>query len=138
MFDTRYYLMAVVALFYRATVLDFAERTALTSKRLYNDYEDGKYSAENIAMVGGLRAQFLHFSNYWHFDELANKDEEIEHFEMMCRVYRIAPMKAEIENEVEKLNSMLTEYYTRQSTEAVNRLAVVSMVLGAGAVVTGF
>ncbi|MDX2152386.1 MAG: CorA family divalent cation transporter [Bryobacteraceae bacterium] len=138
MFDTRYYLMAVVALFYRATVLDFAERTALTSKRLYNDYEDGKYMQENIAMVGGLRAEFLHFSNYWHFDELANKDEEIEHFEMQCRVYRISPMKAEIENELEKLNSMLTEYYTRQSTEAVNRLAVVSMVLGAGAVLTGF
>ncbi len=40
-----------------------------------------------------LRAEFLHFSNYWHFDELANKEEELEHFELQCRFYRIAAMK---------------------------------------------
>ena len=37
MFDTRYYLMAIVALFYRASLLDFAQKTALVSRRLYRD-----------------------------------------------------------------------------------------------------
>ena len=41
MFDTRYYLMAIVALFYRASLLNFNERTAVVSKHLYLDQEDG-------------------------------------------------------------------------------------------------
>jgi hypothetical protein len=45
MFDTRYYLMAIVALFYRASLLDFAQKTALVSRRLYRDQEGGAISA---------------------------------------------------------------------------------------------
>ena len=138
MFDTRYYLMALVALFYRATLLDFSERTALVSKHLYIDQGDGRFSRENIRLASDLRADFLHFSNYWHFEELANKDEEKEHFSMQCREYRIGDMKTEIEEEVEKLNVSLHNFYQYRNTEAVNRLAVLSLLLGAGAVITGF
>ncbi len=138
MFRTRYYLMSMIALFYRATLLDFAERTALVSKRFYLDHEDGKFDADSIRLATDLRADFLHFSNYWHFDELANKDEEIEHFALQCREYRIATMKAEIEEEIEKLNASLQSYSQFRNTEAVNRLAMLSLILGAGAVLTGF
>ncbi|MEN6533268.1 MAG: CorA family divalent cation transporter [Bryobacteraceae bacterium] len=138
MFQTRYYLMALVALFYRATLLDFAERAALVSKQLYLDQADGRLGVENIRMASDLRADFLHFSNYWHFDELANKDEELEHFTMQCGEYRIRPMKAEIEEEIEKLNASLHTYHQFRNTEAINRLAVLSLLLGAGAVLTGF
>jgi hypothetical protein len=138
MFDTRYYLMAVVALFYRATLLEFSERTALVSKQLYLDHEDGRFSKENIRLASDLRAEFLHFANYWHFDELANKDEELEHFQLMCRQYRTELMKREIEEEIEKLNASLHNYYQFRNTEAVNRLAMLSLMLGLGAVATGF
>jgi hypothetical protein len=138
MFTSRYYLMALVALFYRATLLDFSERTALVSKQLYLDQQDGRFSVENIRMASDLRGDFLHFSNYWHFDELANKDEELEHFILMCREYRTATLKDEIEEEVEKLNASLHNYYQFRNTEAVNRLAMLSLLFGAGAVVTGF
>ena len=40
MFLSRYHLMALIALFYRATLLDFAERTALVSRRLDQDFVD--------------------------------------------------------------------------------------------------
>jgi hypothetical protein len=138
MFDTRYYLMAIIALFYRATLLDFAQKTALVSRRLYHDQEAGEFSRENVLIANALRAEFLHFSNYWYFDELANKDEEIEHFSLQCRSYRVGAMKAEVEQEIEKLNASLHEYYQSRSTEAVNRLAMLSMIFGAGAVLTGF
>src|SRR5262249_41905954 len=74
----------------------------------------------------------------WHFDELANKDEEIEHFTMMCEQYRIGPMKRVIEREINSLDNTIRDHYQSRSTEAVNRLAMLSMILGAGAVVTGF
>lgn len=138
MFNTRYYLMALVALFYRATLLDFEERTALVSKRLYLDQEDGKLSPPNIRTASDLRAEFLHFSNYWYFDELANKDEEIEHFMLQGQHYRIEPIKREIEEEIEKLDASLHNYFQVRNTEAVNRLAMLSLIVGAGAVLTGF
>jgi hypothetical protein len=138
MFDSRYYLMALVALFYRATLLDFEERVALISKLLFLDQEDGKLTPANIRAANDLRAEFLHFSNYWYFDELANKDEEIEHFTLHCRQYRIEPIKREIEEEIEKLNASIFNYFQMRNTEAVNRLAILSLIIGAGAVVTGF
>jgi hypothetical protein len=138
MFNTRYYLMAMVALFYRATLLDFSERTAMVSRQLYLDQDDNRFTLENIQLASDLRADFLHFSNYWHFDELANKDEEIDHFAMQCREYRIAAMKSQVEEEIEKLNTSLHIFHQFRNTEAVNRLAVLSLLLGAGAVVTGF
>jgi hypothetical protein len=139
MFDTRYYLMIIIALFYRATLLNFNERTALVSKRLYLDQEaTGRVTLENARLANTLRADFLHFSNHWYFDELANKDEELEHFAALCREYRIEPIKNDIEAELEKLDASLHNYNQMRNTEAVNRLAMLSLIMGAGAVLTGF
>jgi hypothetical protein len=41
---------------------------------------------------------------------LANKDEEMEHFDMQAEAYRIWPMKEEIAQEVDRLNIVLNEY----------------------------
>jgi hypothetical protein len=138
MFNTRYYLMALIALFYRATLLDFEERTALVSKRLYFDQEDDKLTPSNIRLANQLRAEFLHFANYWYFDELANKDEELEHFSMQCREFRIEPIKEEVEQQLQMLNASLQDYSSFRNTEAVNRLTMLSLMVGAGAVLTGF
>jgi hypothetical protein len=138
MFSTRYYLMSLIALFYRATLLDFAERTALVSKRIYRDWEDGKLSKGNVLIASDLRAEFLHFSNYWYFDELANKEEEFEHFILHCRALRIQTVKNEIDQEIEKLNTSLQSYAASRNTDAVNRLAILSLFIGAGAILTGF
>ena len=54
-------------------------------------------------------SEFLHFSNYWYFDELANKEEEFEHFILHCRALRIQPVKNEVDEEIEKLNTSTSE-----------------------------
>jgi hypothetical protein len=138
MFHRRYYLTAVVALFYRATLLDFAERTALVSRRLFNDAEEGKISIGNVQLASGLRSEFLHFANYWFFDELANKQEEQEHFASQMAQYGVAEMKRQIDDEIDKLSVSLHNYYQFRNTESINRLAMLSLILGAGAVATGY
>ncbi|MEJ2245266.1 MAG: CorA family divalent cation transporter [Acidobacteriota bacterium] len=138
MFRTRYYLMALIAHFYRATLLDFAERTALVSKRIFRDWEDGKLSKGNVRIASDLRAEFLHFSNYYFFDELSNKEEEFEHFTIHCRALRVQPTKNDIDDEIEKLDMLLQSYAASRNTEAVNRLAILSLIIGAGAILTGY
>jgi hypothetical protein len=138
MFRTRYYFMALIAHFYRATLLDFAERTALVSKRIFRDWEDGKLSKGNVRIASDLRAEFLHFSNYYFFDELSNKEEEFEHFTIHCRALRVQPTKNDIDDEIEKLDTLLQSYAASRNTEAVNRLAILSLIIGAGAILTGY
>jgi hypothetical protein len=139
MFKTRYYLMAVIALFYRATLLDLNERTALISKRLYRDFHDDReFCTDNIDAANSILFEFLHFANFWHFHELANKDEEQDHFEMQCRAYRIDPALGEVEHSVRRLGASMNEYYESRQMAAVNRLGVLSLVFGSGAMLTGF
>ena len=45
-------------------------------------------------------------------------------------------MKAESDREIDKLNEAPDEYLQRRNTEAVNRLALLSTILGADAVIT--
>ena len=138
MFASRYFIMAMIALFYRATLLDFSERVALVSKRLYLDQWFGRFHLDNIQLTGRVRAEFLHFNTHWYFDELTNKDEECEHFQMQCRQYRTEVMRQDLERELDSLNMSLHTFYQFRATEAVNRLALFSVILGCGAVVTGF
>lgn len=138
MFDTRYYLMAVIALFYRATLLMFNEKTALASRALYQDQQQHEICRAHIETAQHLRAEYLHFSNYWFFEELANKDEESEHFEMQAQQYRLYDMKREVEREIAAMTTSLSDYNQARNTAAVNRLTMLSIILGAGAVMTGF
>jgi hypothetical protein len=138
MFMSRYYLTVIVSLFYRATLLDFSERTALVSRRIYKRYVSAKVADSDVLLVTRLMGDFQHFSNYWYFSELANKDEEIEHFQMQCKAYRLDPMKAEVEQEIGKLSDYLERVAQMRNTESINRLAMLSMILGGGAMVTGY
>lgn len=138
MFDSRYFLMMIIALFYRATLLDYAERVALVSRKLHRDFEDERLMPETIRLTNALRSEFLNFYNYWHFDEIANKDEESEHFNLQCDAYHIRQMLGDTDREIERMHNFLSEYYQSRNTQAVNRLAMLSMILGAGAVLTGF
>jgi hypothetical protein len=138
MFMSRYYLTVVVALFYRATLLDFSERTALVSRTLGKRFGTARVTDVDTRIVSRLMAEFQLFSNYWYFSELANKDEEIEHFQLQCEAYRLGSMKSEIEQEIEKLSNSLDRIYQLRNTESINRLAMLSMILGGGAMVTGY
>ena len=138
MFMSRYYLTVIVALFYRATLLDFSERTALVSRTLSKRFGVAKVTETDTRLVARLMAEVQLFSNYWFFSELANKDEEQEHFVMQCAAYRLHSMKTEMEQEIEKLNTTLERIYQLRSTESINRLAMLSMILGGGAMITGF
>jgi hypothetical protein len=138
MFMSRYYLTTVVALFYRATLLDFSERTALISRTLYKRFGSAKVVESDLHLVGRLMSDFNHFTNYWYFSELANKDEEIDHFQKQCSEFRLSAMKEEIEEEVGKLSLYLERVYQLRATDSINRLAMLSMILGGGAMVTGY
>ena len=83
-------------------------------------------------------ADFHYFNNYWFFNELTTKDEEFEHFKLFCKAYRIEELKRDLGNQINHLASYLDRLYALRNSDAVNRLAMLSVILGIGALVTGF
>jgi len=72
-FQSHFYFMMVIACFYRAVLMDFGERSALVARRLLHDQQAGKLTLASIEMVNKFRTEFLHFSGYWHFDDISSK-----------------------------------------------------------------
>jgi len=137
-FHTRYYLMTVVALFYRAVLLDFHERSALVSRRLLQDQQSGRLTLPSITMVNELRTEFLNFSSYWHFDDISCKETDNDLFRRLCAEYKIGDMKGILADELRHMAEFVYNFYQLRNTEAVNRLAMLSLIFGGGAVLTGF
>ena len=137
-FHTRYYLITVIALLYRAMLLDFSERSALVSRRLLADQQSGKLTLPSIRMVNDMRTEFLNFTSYWHFNELSSKQSDNDIFRRLCEEYKNDAMKNTVANELRYMAEFVYNFYQLRTTEAVNRLALLSLVFGGGAVLTGF
>ncbi|HZD33554.1 MAG TPA: hypothetical protein VE779_18055 [Candidatus Angelobacter sp.] len=137
-FHSRLYLIMIVACFYRAVLRDFSERSALVSRRLQTDQQAGRLSLASIQMVNDFRTEFLNFSGYWHFDELSTKHSGNDLFRRLCAEYRIDDVKEVLATELRHMTEFVYNFYQLRTTEAVNRLALLSLLFGGGAVLTGF
>jgi CorA-like Mg2+ transporter protein len=58
--------------------------------------------------------------------------------QLICSAYRIEQIRNELGDEIRKLASYIDRLYALRNNDAVNRLALLSMILGIGALVTGY
>jgi hypothetical protein len=138
MFKSKNHLIALIALFYRSSLLDFAKESALVSRQLFPVFSGKVVRHKHIRYATKLMADFNYFNNYWFFDELTTKDEELEHFRMFCDAYRLAELKKGVGDDIEKMAGYIDRLYALRNSDAVNRLAMMSVILGVGALVTGY
>jgi len=130
--------MTIIALFYHAVLLDFQERSALVSRRLLQDQQSGRLTLSSITMVNELRAEFLNFSSYWHFDDVSCKQTDNDLFRRLCVECKIGDMKGVLADELRHMAEFVYNFYQLRNIEAVTRLAILSLLFGGGAVLTGF
>ena len=138
MFRGRNLLIAVIALFYRASLLDFAEESALVSRQLFPIFSGGVVRHRHIQFATRLMADFHYFNTYWFHLEPTTKDEELEHFQLLSKVYQLGPTKETIEGQIASLAGFIDRLFALRNNDAVNRLAMMSVILGVGALVTGY
>jgi len=108
------------------------------SRQLLRDQQNGKLTLPSITMVNELRTEFLNFSSYWHFDSLSCKQTDNDVFRRLCAEYNIANMKDVLSEELRHMADFVYNFYQLRNTDAVNRLAMLSLIFGGGAVLTGF
>ena len=138
MFRGRNLLIAVIALFYRASLLDFAEESALVSRLLFPVFSGGVVRHRHIQFATKLMADFHYFNTYWFHLEPTAKDEELEHFQLLSKAYQLEPTKETIEDQIASLAGFIDRLFALRNNDAVNRLAMMSVILGVGALVTGY
>jgi hypothetical protein len=133
-FSTVYYMMSILALYYRCALIDFADRSSEVTKTLIADtrWRD----KEN--QVKELRKDFLRFSNVWYFRELTNQDQGIEMFDMHRKAYELDELYGGVKEEIERLNEFVEMEESKKETKAVNWLSFLGIPLAILAVVTGF
>jgi hypothetical protein len=138
MFRTKHLLIAVIALFYRASLLGFAGESALVSRQLFPVFSGNTVRHRHIQFATRLMADFHYFNTYWFHLEPTAKDEELEHFRLLSKVYQLTPMKENIENQIDSLGGFIDRLFVLRNNDAVNRLAMMSVLLGIGALITGY
>ncbi len=138
MFRGRNLLIAVIALFYRASLLNFAEESALVSRQLFPVFSGGVVRHRHIQFATRLMADFHYFNTYWYHLEPTTKDEELEHFQLLSKAYQLGATKETIENQIASLAGFIDRLFALRNSDAVNRLAMMSVILGIGALVTGY
>jgi hypothetical protein len=138
MFRGRNLLLSGIALFYRASLLDFAEESALVSRQLFPVFSGGSVRHRHIQFATRLMADFHYFNTYWFHLEPTTKDEELEHFQQLSEVYQLGPMKENIEDQIASLAGFIDRLFALRNSDSVNRLAMMSVILGIGALITGY
>jgi hypothetical protein len=138
MFRGRNLLMAVIALFYRASLLDFADESAMVSRQLFPVFSGGLVRHRHIQFATRLMADFHYFNTYWFHLEPTAKDEELEHFRLLSKAYQLSASKETLEDQIESLAGFIDRLFALRNNDAVNRLAMMSVILGIGALVTGY
>ena len=138
MFHTKNFIIAIIALFYRASLLAFARESALVSRQLFPVFSGGAVRHRHIQLATQLMADFHYFNNYWFHLEPTTKDEELEHFVLLSNAYQLGTAKVKLEDQIDKLSGYIDRLYALRNSDAVNRLAMMSVILGIGALVTGY
>jgi len=68
--------------------------------------------------------------------DLVNAHHDL--FRRICSEYRVDEMKSVLTSELRHMTEFVYNFYQLRTTEAVNRLALLSLIFGGGAVLTGF
>ncbi|MCX8027982.1 MAG: hypothetical protein N3A62_09050 [Thermodesulfovibrionales bacterium] len=132
-FKTVYYQMAILNLFYRCALIDFAERSSKVTRDLI---KKGDWTSNNE--VKKLRHDFLKFSNVWYFKEVTNQEQGIEMFEMQRKAYEIDELFKGVKEEIEKLDEFIRIEQSEKEQKAINELTMIATPLLILSLLTGF
>ncbi len=124
-FKSVYYLMSIIALYYRCALIDFAARSSEVTTELV---KSGKWTKNKSAQK--LREDFLKFSNVWYFRELTNQDQGIEMFDMHRRAYELDELYHQVKEEIEKLDEHIRMEQAKRLNILIICLTIVAAIVG--------
>ena len=130
-FNSMYYQLAIISLFYRASLIQFSDDVADATLAL----EVNKLDRRSFF---GLKEDFMRFSNTYWFNEVTNQDEGIDIFECYKKSFKFNDMYNQIKEEIDRADEFLDLIDSTQRNVASKQLNIGGLIIGTLAVWTGF
>jgi hypothetical protein len=121
-FNSMYYQLALLSLFYRVTLLDFSKRivgatNSLIKKRNRCDFKK-------------LRKEFVRFHNVYWFKEITNQDQGIEIFDLYRNALEFDKIYEQVKDEIERANDVEASHFQNRITIGGKFIGIVALLIG--------
>jgi len=137
-FQSMYYQIAVLLLFYRGALLNFSDRSEKLSKRLHEiSRTDTKGLRKTLEQVEALHKDFLLFRNRYWFREVTAQDQGIEMFDLWSRKLRNQELMKDVEEEIKELFSYVNSLHEKNISNTNTILTIIGSILIPIALLTG-
>ncbi len=144
-FQSMYYQIAILLLFYRGSILSFSDRSEKISDLINNlpkgiakSKEDKDKLIEIRNEVDQLRKNFLLFRNKFWFREVTAQDQGIEIFDLWSKQMRNMDLMQDVQSEIKELFDFVDSTYEKDVSKTVNILTVLGAVAIPLAIITSF
>ncbi len=130
-FNSMYYQLAVISLFYRMSLIEFSDDVADATLKLELGNPDRK-----IFLT--IKKAFMDFSNIYWFQEVTNQDEGIEIFDCYKKSFMFENMYNQVKEEIDRADKYFESIDGMRYVWLSNRCAIGGLLFGALAVLTGY
>jgi len=144
-FQSMYYQIAILLLFYRGAILNFSERSEKISNSIHA-LPNGKTIEKNEKKrLNGIRNEteklnkdFLLFRNKFWFREVTAQDQGIEIFDLWSKKMRNRELMQDVQSEIKELFDFVDSTYEKDVSRYVNILTLLGAIAIPLAIVTSF
>jgi len=135
-FNSMYYQLALISLYYRSSLIDFSDKVAKTTQQLdlVNKKDQGSYRESFLT----LKADFMQFSNLYWFQEVTNQDQGIEIFELYKKSFAFKSMYKQIKDEIDRGDEYLNILQQNKLNDFTKQFSIVGSFLAVLAIMVGF
>ncbi len=118
-----YFYMALLALYYRTSMIGYLARLARTSKRLLKHPN----KEESRADIRKLRGSFIEFTNQYWFREITSQMQGIEIFDHQYRVMNIEREYSEFKEEIERADDFIQMAWQDEMSDNAVKFAFIGL-----------
>ncbi|MDL1980545.1 MAG: hypothetical protein LWX02_03525 [Deltaproteobacteria bacterium] len=133
-FNSMYYQLALISLYYRSSLISFSDEVAQTTQQLVNK----KDQASDRELFLKLKADFMQFSNLYWFQEVTNQDQGIEIFKLYKKSFEFETMYKQIKEEIDRGDEYLNTLQQIELNVFTTNFSRYGLVLAGLAILVGF
>ncbi len=144
-FQSMYYQIAVLLLFYRGAILNFSDRSEqlsnqindLPSRENFNRRERKKLR-NILSEVDKLNREFLLFRNKFWFREITAQDQGIEIFDIWSKMMRNRELMEDVQSEISSLFEFVDSLNEKNISKKINIFTYIGGLFLPLAIITSF
>ena len=144
-FQSMYYQIAILLLFYRGAILNFSDRSEKLSNCIHELHHGGAHNCKEqkalkkiLQEADRLNKEFLLFRNKFWFREVTAQDQGIEIFDLWSKRMRNPELMRDVESEINTLFEFIDSLNEKNISKKINILTIIGGLFLPIALLTSF